>query len=380
MPVSGGAARPLFSDAAVLEHDETRKDLPCTVNSTKPSLGFDLKYHSGYEVTVPLKELAGGLNQLTMVFRVVPAARPQAPVYFSQHVPVPEIDGDAKGDANLRGAFDVGEGKYHVSWLMRDRARRVCSSNWDVEAILPPRDRQMPLNIAAGAVLAADTEPFREEPPVQRRERDPALSVKAIVNFAPQDESSAALQPSDTSALVAILRGLARDPRIGKFSVVAFNMQEQRVIYRQEQASGIDFPALGAALKSLNLGTIDLKKLARKHADAEFLSGFLSREIGGNPDQPDAVIIAGPKAAGDESVPPDALKDLGEVKFPVFYMSYNLNPQNNLGRDAIGGAVHALKGAQYTISRPRDMFFSLSEIMGRIVKSKFGRTAGAPSR
>jgi len=85
MPVSGGAARPLFSDAAVLEHDETRKDLPCTVNSTKPSLGFDLKYHSGYEVTVPLKELAGGLNQLTMVFRVVPAARPQAPVYFSQH-------------------------------------------------------------------------------------------------------------------------------------------------------------------------------------------------------------------------------------------------------------------------------------------------------
>ena len=45
------------TDLAVLESGEQRKDLPCTVTPSKPTLGFDLKFHAGYQVTVPLKEL-----------------------------------------------------------------------------------------------------------------------------------------------------------------------------------------------------------------------------------------------------------------------------------------------------------------------------------
>ena len=88
------------------------------------------------------------------------------------------------------------------------------------------------------------------------------------------------------------------------------------------------------------------------------------------------MIIAGPKVTFDDSGSQDSLKQLGDVKVPVFYMNYNLNPQANPWRDAIGSAVRSLKGAEYTISRPRDLFFAWTEIMGRIVKSKFGRTAG----
>jgi hypothetical protein len=318
-----------------------------------------------------------------MVFRVVPASHPEEPVYLSQHVPVPEIEEDAKGDADLQGAFSVGEGKYHVSWLMRDRSERVCSSSWDIEASLPPRDKPMPLDIAPDAVQAAGLDPFREEPPVQRTGRDGALNLKMIVNFAPQDSASAVFEPAGADALLSILRSIARDPRVEKFSLVVFNMQEQRVIYRQEEAPRIDFPGLGKAVKTLSLGRIDVKQLAQKHADAEFLAGLLTKEIHGNRDQPDAVIIAGPKAAVDDSLPLDALKQLGEVKFPVFYMNCNLDPTLNPWRDAIGNAVRTVKGAEYAISRPRDVFFSWSEIAGRIVKSKFGKSAaasGAPSQ
>src|SRR5438552_4327224 len=83
MPASGpgGAVRLFTSDAAILESRETRKDLPCTVTPVKPQLGFDLKFHSGYEVVVPLKELAGSENQLLMVFKVTPEERPDEPVY-----------------------------------------------------------------------------------------------------------------------------------------------------------------------------------------------------------------------------------------------------------------------------------------------------------
>ncbi len=79
----------------------------------------------------------------------------------------------------------------------------------------------------------------------------------------------------------------------------------------------------------------------------------------------------------DDGLPPETIKQLADVKFPVFYMNYNLNPQLNPWRDAIGTAVKALKGVEFTIARPRDLFFSWSDIMGRIVKSKFGRTGSA---
>src|SRR5690349_15831735 len=72
MPASGpgGLVRLFNTDAAILESQEVRKDLPCVVNPIKPALGFDLKFHSGYEVSIPLKELSGSENLLTMVFRV----------------------------------------------------------------------------------------------------------------------------------------------------------------------------------------------------------------------------------------------------------------------------------------------------------------------
>ena len=379
MPASspGGSVRLFNTDAAILEARETRKDLGCTVTPVKPQLGFDLKFHGGYEVSLPLKELAGSDNLLTMVFRVAPDRKPDDAVYFSQRWNVPLIDMDAGGNALLTGTFDLGEGKYHVDWLMRDRSERICSFNWDAEASLPSRDKQIALDIAANAVQPADTEPFKQEPPVTRETKDTPLNVKVMVNFAPQDSLSASLEPIDTHALLSILRSIAREPRIHKFSIVAFNMQEQRVIYRQESASEIDFPALGEAVRSLNLGTVDLKRLVQKHGDADFIGSFLTQEIKDDKDEPDAVIIAGPKVTVEGSVPQEALKQMGDLKFPVFYMNYNLNPQANPWRDAIGAAVKILKGAEFTISRPRDLFFAWTEIIGRIVKFRVGRTATA---
>jgi hypothetical protein len=369
----GGMFRLFTSDAAILESNEARKDLPCTVTPVKPALGFDLRFHSGYAVSIPLKELAGEGNQLTMIFRITPETQPDEPVLLSQRMSVPNIEEDAKGEATLQGAFDVGEGKYHIDWLMRDRSEHVCSSNWDIQAALPPKDREMPLNIASNVIEAADSEPFKEEPKIERVPQGPPLNVKVMVNFGPQNAYSAALQPIDTYALVSILRNVAREPRIGKFSVVAFNMQEQRIIYRQDASPQIDFPALGEALHSVSLGTVDFKRLGQKHADSEFLTNLITREMKDGQEAPDAVIIAGPKVMLDDSLPPEPLKQIGDVSFPVFYMNYNVNPQAVPWRDAIGVAVKHLKGAEFTISRPRDLFFVWTEIMGRIVKSKVGR-------
>ncbi|MGC9972215.1 MAG: acetyltransferase [Bryobacteraceae bacterium] len=368
----GGVVRMFPTDRVILEVQEPRQDLPCSVNPVKSALGFDLRFHAGYEVSIPLKELSGSENLLTMIFRVTPEAHREDPVYFVQRVRVPPIEAEAPGNAYLQGAFDLGEGRYHVDWLMRDRTERLCSSYWDAEAVLSAKDRQLSLSLSPGAVQAAEAEQFTDEPPVERTRGSPPLNVKMLVNFAPQNVHAATLQPLDTAALVSILRTIAREPRIGKFSVVAFNLQEQRVIYRQQNANRIDFPALGEALRSLNLGTIDLKRLSQKNGETGFLSNLIQREVGGE-DRPDALIFAGPKALIEESVPTESLKEVGEVEYPVFYMNYNLRPEATPWRDAIGRAVKFFKGYEFTISRPRDLWAAVSEIVSRVVKLKSGR-------
>ena len=367
------------TDMAVLEAGEVRKDLACTVTPSKPALGFDLRFHAGYDVTLPLKDLAGSQNSLTILFRVSPQNHPDRPVYFTQHIRVPKLEEDAKGDAFLQGSFDLGEGNYHIDWLMRDRSERVCSFNWDSEAALSAKDRPINLAIGPSEIQHTEGEQFKEEPPVQRASNAPPLNVKVLVNFAPQDASSAALQPVDTSALVSILRSISREPRIGKFSIVAFNMQEERVVYRQESVDRIDFPALGDAIRSLNLGTVDLKRLSEKHGDTDFLAGLVRHEVGSNGGRPDALIFAGPKVMLDSNVPPDALKEAGEVDFPVFYMNYNLNPQAVPWKDAISHTVHFFRGYEYTITRPRDLWFAVTEMVSRIVKSRNGKQSSSIS-
>jgi len=367
------------SDMAVLEAQDVRKDLPCTVEPVKPALGFDLRFHGGYEITLPMHDVAGSENLLSILARVTPEGGNSEPAYFLQRVNVPKLPDDAKGDAVLSGLFDLGEGKYHIDLLMKDRAERVCSFYWDAEAVLTDRDKEIQPAIAAGAVERAEYEQFNEEPPVERATGKP-LNIKVLVNFAPQNSNLSSLRPIDTLALVTVLRRLSREPQFGRFSVVAFNVQEQRVLYRQSSAERIDFPALGRAIQSVEPGKVDMKQLAKKHGEVGFLADLIKKEIAN--DHPDAVIFAGPKVLLDDSVPEEDLRPLAnDVTYPVFYMNYNLNPQAIPWRDAIGKAIRSFRGTEFSISRPRDLWFAVAEVVSRVVKSsQVGSNALVPAK
>lgn len=379
IPASEGGVRIFNTDMAILETQDVRKDINCSVTPVKPVLGFDMRYHAGFDVDVPLKDLAGSENQLTILFRVTSDAHKDEPRYFFQHIHVPKIDDDASGNATLSGTIELGQGDYHVDWLMHDRSERVCSFYWDMEAQLPPKDKQIELAIPSNQVDQEHYEQFTEDPPVERERKGPPLNIKVLINFAPQNADSAALQPLDTIALVSILRRISQEPQFGKFSVVAFNIQEQRVLYRQSSENRIDFPALGQAIQSIKLGTVDLKKLAQKHSDTEFLTDLITKEMATD-DHPDALVFAGPKLMLDQSVPEETLKPIApDVDYPVFYLNYALNPQLVPWKDSISRAVKIFKGTEFTISRPRDLWFAMSDMVTRIVKSKHGRTLAAVS-
>jgi hypothetical protein len=307
---------------------------------------------------------------LTIIFRVYPDGNKDHATYFSQHIRVPSIEDDARGDATLEGGMDLGEGKYHVDWLMRDRSERICSFSWDTEASIPDKDRPMALFINAGQVTQAISEPFSDEPVIHRAPADHSadLNVKLLVNFAPQAADSAALQRSDTDALVSIVKTIETDPHVARVSLVAFNIQERRIVYQQNAAPTVDLASLGKALQTMKLGTITVTDLSQKHGDTDFLQDLIQKEVSNS--STDAIIFAGPKAMLNADVPQDDLKRIGDVECPVFYMNYNLNPQAVPWKDSISHAIRAFKGTEYTISRPRDLWFSTTEMLTRILRAK----------
>jgi len=375
VPMASSSPRLIGTDMAVLEAGENRKDLPCTVTPSKPVLGFDLKFHAGYDISMQMRDLAGSENMLSILFRVAPAEKRDEYTYFTQRIRVPAVAEDAKGDAFLQGFFDLGEGNYHVDLLMKDRAERVCAFSWDSEAALPPKEKQIHMELAAGAIAGAEGDQFKEDSEIQRSGEP--VNLKVLINFAPQNPNARAMRPVDTTALVSILRQIDKHPNIGKLSLVAFSMQEQKVIYRQDSASQIDFPGLGKAVNGVTLGTVSLDQLSRKNSETEFLVDLIKAELGVQA-KPDAVVFAGPKVMLDSNPSKEALQEpASEVDFPVFYMNYNLNPQQVPWTDAIGRAVKMFKGTEFTISRPRDLWNSVTEMIARVVKSKQNKNLAA---
>lgn len=362
----GTNPRLLPGDLAVLDAGEIRKDLNCNVAPAKAVLGFDLKFHSGFNIEIPLRELVGPSNQLSIVFRVVPKNSGQDALYFEQRIRVPAIASD-QGAASLDGAFDLGAGSYHVDWIMRDNAGRFCSAFWDVDAIPSAKDHDVTLVLPPNAIRRADQDPFQPEPPVARTPHEP-LNIKILMNFAAQQPDSAFLVPADRLALLSILRSLSRSPHISTFSLVVFNLQQQRIFYRRDSAAGIDFPTLGQSLKGMNLGTVDLSQLEKKHPDTDFLSALCRKETS-DPNL-DGLIFIGPKAMLDTNVPDDDLKQIGGLDYPVFYMNYSANPAAVPWKDSISHIVKFLKGREYTITGPRDLWNAVTEAVSKISKAR----------
>lgn len=51
-------------------------------------------------------------------------------------------------------------------------------------------------------------------------------------------------------------------------------------------------------------------------------------------------------------------------------MNYNSNPEAVPWKDSISHAIRAFKETEYSISRPRDLWVSTSDMFSRIVRSK----------
>ncbi len=369
-----GTMRLQPSDVAVLERQEARRDLPCAVSRLKTELYWDFTFHTGFQVDVPVTELVGRANELTVLFRVVPQDRPDEPVYMTQRVHVPAIEEGSKGVKTFYGSFMLGEGKYHVDWLMRDQGARFCATFWDLETKLDSKDSQVREWIPKNLIQPVG-EVFAEETPIPRTAGSALRHVSIIVSFDPPNPSSARLDDRDIESLVAMLRQIGRDPRIETYSIVACSLEAQQILYRQENTTRIDLRALGEALPTLKLGMIDAKQLASGNAPGQFATALIREHL--NKEKPDALVVLGRKPGWGHGVSREALDSLGNPDTPAFYLSYagEIHPGLSPSRDLISSIMKRLRGLEYQISQPKDLFNAWSKVISQIARTKQGGQA-----
>jgi hypothetical protein len=364
----GGRVNLRQADLAVLERREARSDLKCTVSQIKPELDWDFNFHTGYQVELPLAALAGVGNQLTVLFRVIPEDRPGDPVYMSQKLRVPAVEMGSKGETKFTAPFALGEGKYHVDWLMRDLGERVCAASWDVETKLNSREAQLrewnPKTLVQPVGLL-----FAEQPPVIRGPESGLPRVTIIASFDPPDPSSAMLKDQDVVSQIAALRHIGRDPRIEVSSIIACSLEAQQIIFQQEDPNRINLQALGQALESLKFGMVDAKRLGSDQGPGQFAADLIREQL--KKEKPDALVILGRKPNSGPRVSRQALESLGNPGTPVFYLSYNGGhmPGLSLAPDVISSIMKRLRGMEYQIYQPKDLFNAWSKVVSRIVQT-----------
>jgi hypothetical protein len=359
----------LGSDLAVFESEEKRTDLRCEATAVNPQLDFDLRAHVGYNVVIPMQELAGPRQRLRIMARVTPAGKPEKTFFLVDRIQVPAIDEDAKGSAGISGEFMAGPGKYAVDWLMRDGRERVCSNHW--EFTVKPNDKGVLPGVAPETITEAPKDPFAEQSPPKQLTPGQPLHIKFLVNFSTMNDRESAMKPRDVAALVAMLRGVAQLPQVGRFSIVAFAMSEEKVIYREDNVPKIDFPALGKAVKSIHTGVVDYSQLADPESKTRFLTSLLTEHVGLNgageqASDPDAIILVGPKVMLDKKLDKDTIEESAQTHVPVFYLNYNPDPIGNPWKGAIDSVLKAYRGLAYTITAPRDFGSALADMTTRL--------------
>jgi hypothetical protein len=195
------------------------------------------------------------------------------------------------------------------------------------------------------------------------------LHLKILLNLSPARPQQTILNREDAAVLLSMLRGITREPGVNRFSLVAFNIWEQKIIARQDKAEKIDFAGLAQAIQAPTNGTVNYRRLQDPQSNVHFVTKLLIDQLGTRAASPDAIIIVGPKVTLQKKLPLESLREGGTAPCPIFYLNYNPSPIDEPWPDTIGSALKAYSRASaYNIVFPRDLGAAMRDILSRVAK------------
>ncbi len=169
-------------------------------------------------------------------------------------------------------------------------------------------------------------------PSVRRRLRLPVemrrpARIEVIVNMTPSELAAGSLRIRDQNmaTLIPALKVIAQaDFHNASVHVSLLDLSRQRVAFRQEDAHGLDWLGVKAALTEAAPGTIDVKSLGDRQRNAAFFVAEVSRRIAAATDgQPVVLIVLSSPVAFEPGADLQPIRIASKMDWRVFYFRFH---------------------------------------------------------
>lgn len=351
--------------------------LNCGIKTFGPYVDFGFRFELGYMVDCDIRQFDGVSGDVRIFLRVRPENGDE--VVLSDRIFFPGITKQQRESIDLpkihanfqfSGALAAGEGVYALDLLIFDNRERVYRHSWKAKAEPHGKEAKVDFSMRPDAIAALRTIPIPARPSVTK-----GTHLTVLMNAAPINPWSSKLRAWDRTFLLDSLSTLLRQLSYDSVRVVAFNLEQQREIFRQDDFSQSDMHSLSHALRNLELGTVSYNTLQRKSGWAELLLGLLHSEA--QAEQPsDAVVFLGPTLRLEDKVPPELLASYQQETPPLFCVAYYPRVGADFP-DSIQHLTSALKGKVFRIHTPGELAKNLDKLKHEIANDGAARTTRA---
>ncbi len=342
--------------------------LRCVIDEWKPSLDFALRFVTGYAVRCPVGEFEGEEARVLIYLRITPAGKPTALFGSAFHLPPisPEMRKAAgkdvlklKNEIGMSGVLCVGEGEYSIEALVVDDKNRTCRRRWRVR-VAPKKDqRDVRLAIEPLTVEPLDRGRWNIPPPSERV----GLHLTIFINAAPIYPYQPVLRAWDRAFLLECIFSVLRQTPYRSVRLVAFNLEQQREIFRDEHFDAKAFLSLSHALREIETTSVSVQALKKRNSP-EFLAALANKVLNG-PDRSDAVIFLGPHARMDVKVNGGLLAARKPEGPPFFYFEYYPSIGGDFP-DAIQRLVKSADGRTFPIHSPAQFDQAIQKMLAQL--------------
>ena len=345
----------------------TSDPLQCEVQTFKPFFDFAFRFEAGYVIRCPLAQFQGQNTAVFAYLRLEPQGAP--PVFLGEAFRMPQMPDSMnanyvwkhlRDEAEFSGVFAAGPGEYRVKLVVIDDRHRIYQKRWTVKISPGRSERKAEIAIKPNSVESAAFPPWRATRSESRRD-GPQLTV--LLDAAPISPNAQKLRAWDRAFLMSSLASLLRSVGPSKVRLVAFNLEQQREIYREDSFSQEHFARLAEALRRLELGSVSYKTLQASYGWADLLRGMIRQETQLRPTA-DAVVFLGPNLRNLNKIPKELLA-CENLNSRLYYLEY-FPVLGSEFPDAIHQLTSTCHGSVYRMHSPGDLADAISKLQARL--------------
>jgi len=356
------------------EAAENSDRLKCHIQPMEPFLDFAFRFEVGYIVRCPLREFAGRESTVVSFVRITPDAGSSVVLGEAYNIAgVPEVIrgttrvDQLKDELDFSGGFAAGEGHYVVDVLVGDKqTNRMCKKRWQVSLARKHGEKAVLVAIEPHSAVPLTFLPWNGQFENDGR----ALRMTVLLDAAPVYPYAQKLRAWDRSLLLSTLSTVMSQVRCESARLVAFNLDQQKEIFRKDPFDEPAFHELARAMRTLELGKVSLQVLERKQGYADLLAHLTSAELAEN-EPSDIVIFLGPHTRFWEKVPQGLL--FGRKKHPpqFFYLEY-MPPwiRGSEFPDTVEYVTKALDGTSFKIHSPVELQQAIHKILAQVKRDE----------